>query len=369
MGGAERHLANLLEPLAELGVENHLATLWSGSAYEPSVRPFARWHDFGLQDRRAMPALPGLVKLALHVDVVHTQLPWADIVGRMAAVTVRKPSVTTLQTTWYDARNLHQFTPTVRRNVKAVRTLDALTARTTRRFFAVSNATRDTYVRELGLRPETVEVIPNTVDLRKFDLEVVGPRERARAELGCTPDEFVILMAARLVKAKGHGDAIIATAQLARERKVKLCIAGEGPDEQQFRQLARALCAPVELLGPRDDIPRLMCAADLFLFPAVIEGLPLVVIEAMAMGLPSLCYDIPENREAGGDCVAYTPSGDVPQLIDSLRALIADEERRRRMSGSGRERAGQFSSRFVAERLLRSIEHVLRGDGGNVVAS
>jgi glycosyltransferase involved in cell wall biosynthesis len=253
--------------------------------------------------------------------------------------------------------------------VRAVRALDALTARSTRRFFAVSNATRDTYVHELGVPPHAIEVIPNTVDLRQFDVEAVGPREKARAELGCSPDEFVILMAARLVKAKGHGDAIIAAAQLARHHTVKLCIAGEGPDQEQFRQLATALCAPVELLGPRQDIPRLMCAADLFLFPAIIEGLPLVVIEAMAMGLPSLCYDIPENREAGGESVAYSPAGDVPQLIDAVRSLIADPERRRRMGASGRARAEQFSSSFVAARLLRSIEYVLRGGDGSVVAS
>jgi glycosyltransferase involved in cell wall biosynthesis len=166
MGGAERHLANLLAPLKALGVENEVALLWSGSAYQDSVRPFARVHDFALSGRKVLPALPRLTALARRADVVHTQLPWADIAGRLAAMAARRPSVTTLQSTWYDRQNTSSFDAAVRRRIALVKRLDGWTARSSLRFYAVSEATRRTYVTELGLPAERIDVIPNSVDLQ-----------------------------------------------------------------------------------------------------------------------------------------------------------------------------------------------------------
>src|SRR5688500_19152721 len=91
-GGAERNLATLLEPLQSLGVDNVVATLWSGHAYDEVLDRFADRHDFGLSPGPALSVLPGLIKLARSADVVHTQLPWADIVGRLAALAARRPS-------------------------------------------------------------------------------------------------------------------------------------------------------------------------------------------------------------------------------------------------------------------------------------
>src|SRR6187399_1596694 len=94
-GGAERNLATLLPALGGMGVESVVATLWAGHAYDDVLARFATRRDFGLRPGPAFSALPGLVSLARTVDIVHTQLPWADIVGRMAAVATGKPSITT----------------------------------------------------------------------------------------------------------------------------------------------------------------------------------------------------------------------------------------------------------------------------------
>jgi glycosyltransferase involved in cell wall biosynthesis len=359
MGGAERHLANLLGPLRDLGVDNEVALLWSGDAYDDSVRPFARVHDLGLPPRRVLAGLPRLIRLAQSVDLVHTQLPWADIAGRVAAMAARKPSVTTLQTTWYDAANVRTFAPAVRRNIGLVRRLDAVTARSTRRFFAVSEATRRTYMNELGVPGERIAVIPNTVDLARFDADALGSRAAARASIGCGDGELALLMVARLVPPKGHADAIAATARLRAELPLKLYIAGTGPENERLRALAAQESAPAVFLGPRTDVPRLLHAADLFLFPSIIEGMPLALIEAMAMGVACLCSDIPENREAGGDAIAYTPAGDVPALVASLRAILQAPARQRELAQAGRARATRYSSRTVAAELYHSMQDVL----------
>jgi glycosyltransferase involved in cell wall biosynthesis len=360
MGGAERHLANLLAPLHDLGVENHLATLWSESAYSDAVTPFATHHDFALPPRKMLPALPGLLKVARSADVVHTQLPWADIAGRLAAIGAGKPSVTTLQSTWYDEENLATFEPKVRRNVRLVRQLDRWTARSTRRFFAVSAATGRTYEREVGVPRERIQILPNSVDLNRFDPSSLGGRAAARAALGCADGELALAMVARLVPPKGHADAIHAVAALREVLPLRLYVAGTGPEEERLRALAAEKGAPVTFLGACRDIPRLLLACDLFLFPTMIEGMPLALIEAMAMGLPCLCSDIPENREAGGDQVAYSIAGKPDELASALRVLLGDRDRRARLAGGARTRSMRFSSRTVAAELLRSIEDVLR---------
>lgn len=359
MGGAERHLANILGPLQSMGVENHVAALWPGSAYEESIRPYARVCSLNLRPRRVAPALPPLVRLARDVDVVHTQLPWADIAGRMAAVAARKPCVTTLQSTWYDDSNLSALNASQRRRARWVRRLDAFTARWSEHFFAVSAATRETYVRELGVSPAKIEVISNTVDLNRFNPTILGDRDAIRAELGCGGGELVVIMVARLVPAKGHVYAIDAMARINRSSNVRLYLVGDGPEAEQLRARATACAAPVVFLGARADVPRLMHAADVFLFPSIIEGMPLALLEAMAMGLPCVCSDIPENREAADDCAIYTRVGDVEAIATAVERCRRDDALRARFRTAARDRASQFSADVVAQRVLASIRRVL----------
>jgi glycosyltransferase involved in cell wall biosynthesis len=359
MGGAERHLANLLRPLAALGVENDVATFWPGAAYQDSVEPFARVHAFGLPKRRVITALPSLVRLARDADVVHTQLPWADIVGRLAALAARRPCVTTLQSTWYDEANMDSFEPAVRRRVRMIRRIDATTAPITRRFFAVSDVARRTYVRELHVPAHKVELIPNSVNLAAFDSAQVGSREEARAAIGCAPDELAIMMVARLVAPKGHTFAIEAVLQLQRRMNLRLFVAGTGPEESALRALVAERRAPVTFIGACTNVPRLLRAADIFLFPSVIEGLPLVLLEAMAMGLPCVCSDIPENREASGEAAIYTPVADVAAIAAAIERLHHDRALAAHLATVSRQRAAAFSSETVAARLLESIRRVV----------
>lgn len=359
-GGAERNLASLLRPLSALGVENHLATLWPGRSYEERVVPFVKRHEFNLRPGRALAALPGLIALAREVDVVHTQLMWANIVGRVAAYLARRPSVTTLHTTAYDESNLAKLPVAVRRKTQVIRCIDALTARATKRFFAVSPAVKDVHVRALGLSPEEIELAPCCIDVAEFDPVQVGDRAEARAAVGFAPGEFALLSVGRLIWSKRHDDAIEAVAEVARTAPVHLYVAGAGPEETALRALAQRLAAPVTFLGVRDDIPRLLCAADAFLFPSVYEGMPLALVEAMVMGLPCVCSDIVENRSLGGDACIYFAPGDTAGIARAVRALIVDEAGRARMARKGRSAVLRFADpQAAAARFVRSVGALL----------
>lgn len=361
-GGAERNLASLFRPLCALGVENHLATLWPGRSYDARVTPFVQRHEFNLTPGRAIPALPGLLRLARDVDVVHTQLMWANIVGRVAAALARRPSVTTLHTTAYEEANLAKLAPAMRRKTRVIREIDAITARAARHFFAVSPAVKDAHIRALRLSPDRIELAPCCLDTTEFDPSRAGDRGTVRAALGIAPDETAVLSVGRLVPSKRHCDAIAAVAVLAREARVRLYLAGAGPEEPSLRAQASRGRTPVTFLGMRDDVPRLLSGSDLFLFPSLYEGMPMALVEAMAMGVPCLCSDIPENRNLGGAACAYFPAQDVSAIVRGLRDLMADDDRRKRMGHEGRAAALRFADpAAAAARFVRSVRAVLGG--------
>jgi len=359
-GGAERNFATLVGPLAALGVENVVATLWSGHVYDARMTPFASRHDFGLQPGPALSAVPGLIRLARGVDVVHTQLPWADIVGRMAAVATGKPSVTTLHTTQYDSKNWAQHPASVQAKVACIRVLDAALARTTRQFFAVSPAVRDSYARALRLSAERIEIAPCVLDLDEFDPSHQPPRDELRERFGMAPDEISVIAVGRLVPSKRQADAIAAIAELAATSRVRLYLAGTGSDEAALRSLVEQRQAPVVFLGDRDDVPQLLHASDLFVFPTLFEGMPLALLEAMAMGKACICSDLVEIRQLGGDTVAYFPPGDVAELGRRLRGLIDDRALRARMGNEARKIAAGFADpHTAARRFVDKVRHIV----------
>jgi glycosyltransferase involved in cell wall biosynthesis len=359
-GGAERHLANLLKPLSELGVENHLVTLWPGRAYEDQVNNFiVERKEFNLENRRVFPALPGLLPLVRKVDLVHTQLPWADIIGRIAARIENKPLITTLQTTWYDEDNVQKWGFTLRQKIRALKFLDKATSPITKHFFAVSEATKETYIQALQAPQERFEVLFNTIQLDRFLPGVLGDREVIRRELGLAPNEIGLVIVARLVPPKRHEDAIRAVAEASKTTPLKLFFAGVGPEETRLRGLAASLCCPVTFLGSRSDVDRILYACDIFLFPSLFEGLPLALIEAMAMGLASICSDIPENHEVCGDAAFYTPPMDIPAFTQGILSLAQNLELRQELSPKARRRAERFSAKPAAERFLAAAQKVL----------
>lgn len=148
-------------------------------------------------------------------------------------------------------------------------------------FVAASTALRRELVAS-GVRPAAVEVVHAGVDPRRFD---PWTRSAARLELELDPARPVILVPARLHPVKGHDDLLAALpAMLERRPDLLVLCAGEGPRRSDLEARAERLGAgaAVRFLGHREDIPRLLAAADLVLLPSHVEGLPAALLEAMA---------------------------------------------------------------------------------------
>lgn len=187
------------------------------------------------------------------------------------------------------------------------------------------------------------------VNIAKF-----SPKPRQHA-----PKPFSILCVGRLVPAKGQHQLIDAVERLSGQgRRVRLHLVGAGPDDASLRQRVLQFEDPgtVVFEGPvnHDQICALYDVADLFCIPSFAEGIPIVLMEAMASGIPCVTTQIagiPELIRTGLDGLLVAPS-DLDGLTDALATLMDDQPMRDRLSKSGRQRILEHYD------LRRNTEHL-----------
>lgn len=178
-------------------------------------------------------------------------------------------------------------------------------------------------------------------------------------------DELTILSVGRLTAQKRHADLLVALARVrATGIMARLQLVGTGPLEGRLRSLASRLGigAAVAFLGQRDDVPALMAAADLLVLPSAFEGLPLVLLEAMARGLPAVATDIGANRDAmGPDHPWLVPPRNSRALALGIADALGTADRRTAIAAAGRRRVAQhFTAAGMAAKTLSIYRDVSR---------
>ncbi len=130
------------------------------------------------------------------------------------------------------------------------------------------------------------------VDIFKFKRKTCDKNQK-RKELGILEDAVVFTNIGELIKRKNHETLIRAFARTNIENSI-LIICGDGELKHKLQRLVKSLKAQqkIILLGFRTDIDEILSVSDVFVFPSYQEGLPVSVIEAMAVGLPVICSDI-----------------------------------------------------------------------------
>lgn len=228
------------------------------------------------------------------------------------------------------------------------------------RVVGVSDDTARKLIHYEKIHPEKVLTIANGIDGARFTAPV--DRAAARADLGLDADSLVIGVAARLSVEKGIAYLLEALPRVVScFPAVVLLIAGEGPLEAELRRMAKALGVDhhVRFLGPRTDIPLLLSLFDVYALPSLSEGLPMILLEAMAAGCPILATavgGIPSavQSEVNGLLV---PPQDPASLAAALTRVLASPELRHRLADQAR---GSFRARFSAEAMARQYERLYR---------
>ena len=151
----------------------------------------------------------------------------------------------------------------------------------------------------------------------------------ARASLSVADDEALLLWVGRLDPVKGLDTLLEAVDVLRAEVPIRLLLAGEGRDRASVEQgvARRGLTDCVTLLGRRDDVPRLLRTADVFVFPSRTEGLPNALLEAMAASLPVVATDVPGCRDLviDGQTGLLVPPDDAGALAGAVAGLVRDK--------------------------------------------
>ncbi len=229
----------------------------------------------------------------------------------------------------------------------------------------VSEAVRGHYLALTGVPPRKVVVLPNGVDVRAI---ASTPRERlpVRREFALPEDALLVVCPARLVPQKNHTLLIEAFARVAgRHPRAHLLLVGDGPLRSALRDQARraGVASRIIFAGIRNDVPRLLRAADVAAITSRIEGFGIALVEAMAAGLPCVVTAVggmPEVIGEPGAAGELVPPDDPAACADALDRLLANPERRRRLGDAAARRACRFDLDRVAAQTEELYDRILR---------
>jgi len=287
-------------------------------------------------DVRAAQALVRLYRERSY-HIVHTHLAKAGILGRWAARQAGTPVVIHgLHGATFDPR-LH--TP----NDWLYFFLERRAAPWTDRIVSVGDDLRQRYLAAGIGRPEQYTVIHSGMNLDAFRAAArmtAAERQSKRAGLGLAADHFVAGYVAALEWRKGHQQLVELARRLCpRFPSLRLLFAGEGVDRLRIERLVTAagLSDRILFTGYRTDVAEVMATFDVKLFASNREGLPQVLVQAAACGLPVLAFEAEGVRELVHEGLnGYVfPQGAVISMAQALEAFMLAPDTARAMGGQG----------------------------------
>jgi glycosyltransferase involved in cell wall biosynthesis len=343
VGGAERQWS-LLIPRLRPRFDVSLLTLVGEGPFFEQLRAAGVPVDCAHMRRRTDPG--GWRRALRHADsepdLVVTQSINADIVGSAIAARAHSAHVSTAHFNVGPGAPRSRYRDLMAR-VLAPR-LDAV--------IAVSEAQLPRLQR-LGYRRPAIRIIPNGVEVPA----VAHPAREVREALGIDPSEFLALLVATLRPEK-RADLFVAAVRRAHvaDRRVRGAVAGGGPELESVRALA-GNDGVVQVLGTRADVPDLMQAADVVCLASDAEGVPMAVLEAMALGKPTVATRVGGVPEAVNDekTGLLVPTNDEPAFASALLRLATEPEFRARLGETGRLRHREL---FGVDRMMEEYAQV-----------
>jgi len=228
------------------------------------------------------------------------------------------------------------------------------------RLIALTQSDRSSLL-EMGVDEEAIDIIPNGIDVEEFErIDSAGFRESH----GISSEAFLVLFVGRLHGQKGV-ETLLRAANRLKEGDIHFLIVGSGHKEKEYKDLASAL--EVEntfFLGEieRDELLKAFASSDTFVLPSLFEGLPYVVLEAMAAGKPVVATRLPGLAEVIDEGVngLLFDEGDDEELAEAILRLRGDRVAAEKMGEGGRELVEKrFDWRSVFKEVLEVYMRIL----------
>jgi len=283
-------------------------------------------------------------------DVVITWLFHANLIGRLAA--------------WRaDVGPVVSAIRVAERRSRWHLRLDRWTTQLVRQYVCVSRSVAEFSAREGGLSADRLTVIPNAVDIQRYAMA----KPVDLTTLGFASGRRAVVAVGRLDVQK-RPDWLLRGASdwLARAPSHDLLVVGDGPMRDSAERLAADLGIGdrVHFVGWRADVPNLLAASDLLLLSSAWEGMPNVVLEAMAAGRAVVATDVEGVAELLGpnSTEQIVPLDELKAFSDRVVEMLADPDRRQALGEINRHRA---DDEFSWAKVLDEYERLLEGLGMN----
>jgi glycosyltransferase involved in cell wall biosynthesis len=351
LGGAERQWALLIPQLISRGHTVEVITLdGRGRFFEDLVEANVVTRCLELRSRFDLVGLSHVLSHGEAADVVISRGPSAQVTGQAVATVCGARHLTTEHTPVGADGEMRSF----RRDQAA---LIRLVAARADRVVGVAAAQVPALVAR-GYRPERIAIIWN--GLGASDVTPTRDPGTVRQELGIADEDFLVLMAAGLRPEKRVEmflHAIVA-ARLTNPR-IRGILAGGGPGLEALRDESQRLSGVGLLpLGARNDVPDLIHAADAVCLTSDMEALPMILLEAMAVGRPTIATrvggvsDVVDDGRTG----ILVPPGDVRAVASAIRAFADDRDLAKAFGEAGQQRQQGL---FATERMVDDYEREL----------
>jgi len=359
VGGGQQLLLTALRHLDRDRFDAEVAYLLPEREMEAEFRA-AGYPPIFLDHRGGVGTVATALRLArlarrTRAQIIHSNSPLDDRVGRLGALIARVPLVSHLTMPRPAGRGPSGMSYRLGRLL-----VDRFIER---HYVALSRDVINTHLPALGVPQERIHLVYPGIEMggsiKKDDVR----RERTRRELGVDSGAPLIVNIGRLVPQKRQ-DLLVPLMASVRRRipSAELLIVGEGPDREALRGAigAAGLVDAIHLLGTSRDIPDVLAAADCFVLSSDAEGFGIVVAEAMAAGCPVVSFDLPAVVEFVEDGLSgsLVRRGDVDGLADSVVRVLADPSSAKAMGERGRT---AVRDRFDAATSARGLERVYEG--------
>lgn len=328
--GAEWQLVHLLRGIDRVVFQCYVCSLWPALDLAPEVRESGAVLVPIYKRFRFDPTVPFRLARFIRrekIDIVHCILPTANVWGRIGGILAQAKIVVS-------ERNVETWKPWYRL------WLDRLLARYTSLILTNAEAIKRFVVSSTKIEPDRVRVIYNSVNPARFSS--VDPAA-LRSELGIMPETRVVTSIGRLEEQKDFPTFLTACA-MVRERvgslPIKILIVGQGSLREDLERQSQALGLSGEtmFLGWRKDIGTVLALTDIFVLTSIREGLPNVVLEAMAARKPVVASRVGGTPEAVVDGVTglLISPRDAPGCAEAICRLLDNPTEAAAMGERGR---------------------------------
>jgi len=365
IGGTERQTVLNLSALDQTRFENFLCYLSPAHDLVDDVRNLGiQVSCLGINGKKEW--LSGIIQLMrfiknMKIDLVHTNLFEADVLGGIAARLSGIPVISTLTSAadkdlqFLRELHLNRYKLGLARYLR--RTSQKLCHS---RFIAVSGQVKESWIHRLGINEERIIVIPRAVSRSFLQSESSFVANEARTELSLDSSYPILLNVGRLIPQKGQKHILQAMPSILEHfNRAKLLIAGEGPIRGELEKLVEDLNLKdvVTFLGTSKQIKRLLIASDIFVLPSLSEGMPGALLEAAALGKPCIASDIESVREIieDGESGLLVASGSPQALAQAVIRLGSNKEEVQKM---GQHAHDTILNKFLIDKTIKKLESV-----------